>query len=466
MGRQVLPLAVMALVLNGCTMIPRYTRPDPPVPSAWPESAAANAAAPAARPAADMGWRQYFTDPRLRSVIELALANNRDLRVAALNVQKAQALYRIQRSGLYPDIGVTGAGERYRLPERMSATGRAATVEQDSVTVGVASWEIDLFGRIRSLKARALEDYLATDQAKNAARISLVAAIGGSYLGLAADNDGLGLAQATLAAQQASFDLIRQSREAGVASDLDVSQAESQVDAAQADVAQFAGLVAVDRNALNLLVGTVVPAELLPAGLDSVAAFPGLRAEMPSDVLLHRPDVSMAEHQLKAANANIGAARAAFFPEITLTGGVGVMSTQLSSLFDSGTRTWSFAPQIVVPIFSGGGLRGNLDAAKLDREIAVAQYEKAIQTAFREASDALAQRSTLLAQRNAQESLVKALAETCRLSDARYQAGLDGYLGVLVAQRALFGAQEGLIGVRLAEQANLVTLYKVLGGGV
>ena len=465
MKRHTVSLFAAALVTVACSTIPPYNRPALPVPTSWPASAAPQGGEPNERAAADIRWQDYFKDQRLRSVIDLVLVNNRDLRVATLNIEKAQALYRIQRSELSPGVGVMATGEKYRLPEKMRDDGRAKIVEDYAVNVGVLSWELDLFGRVRSLKARALEAYLATEQARGAAQTSLVAATAGTYLVLAADTESLRLAQATMDAQQESFDLIRGTRDAGVASDLEVRQAQSQVELARAAVAQFKGMVAVDRSALDLLAGTSVPADLLPDRLEPVTGPAALSPGLPSEVLLRRPDILMAEHQLKAANANIGAARAAYFPRITLTAGIGSMSPELSGLFESGTRTWSFTPQIVAPLFVGGALKANVRAAQVDREIAVAQYEKAIQIAFGEVSDALTLRSTLVAQRDAQEALVQALQETQRLSDARYKAGIDGYLGVLVAQRSLLAAQQGLIGVRLAEQANLITLYKALGGG-
>jgi len=462
-----------ALLLGGCTMIPKYERPAPPVPDAWadgtpPKAEPAAAPAPAETPAAaaDLRWQDFFTDARLRSLIDLALANNRDLRVAALNIEKARALYRIQRAELNPTVGVQVAGERYRIPEKMGDNGNASTVSDYSVNVGLASWELDLFGRLRSLNARSLEQYLATEEARRAAQTALVAAVAGSYLNLAADDENLRLAQVTLEAQQSSYELIRETRDAGLASDLDLRQSQSQVEAARVNVAAYTGAVAVDRNALHLLVGSPVGPDLLPDRFGTVTDPRGVSAGLPSEVLLRRPDILAAEHQLRAANANIGAARAAFFPRISLTASFGTQGPELSDLFGAGTRTWSFAPQIVAPLFASGSLFANLKVSKVDREIAVAQYEKAIQVAFAEVSDALTLRTTLVAQREAQEALVLALDETLRLSDARYQGGIDGYLGVLVAQQALYAAQKGEVNVRLAEQANLVTLYKVLGGGV
>jgi multidrug efflux system outer membrane protein len=472
MNRSRISLALAAAILaGGCTMMPKYERPASPAPDAWADGASPKAGPtqPPAAPAADaLKWQDFFTDARLRSVIDLALANNRDLRVATLNIEKARALYRIQRAELSPTIGIEAAGSRSRVPEKIAEAqgGTAGTLSQYSVQVGLASWELDFFGRIRSLNASALQQYLATEEARRAAQTALVAGVAESYLALAADGENLRLAQGTLEAQTSSFDLIRETRDAGLASDLDLAQSRSQVEGARVNVAAYTGAVAVDRNALQLLVGAPVPAELLPGRFGTVSDAKGVSAGLPSDVLLRRPDILAAEHQLRAANANIGAARAAFFPRISLTASFGTLGPQLSDLFTAGTKTWSFAPQILAPLFASGSLIANLKVSEVDRSIAVAQYEKAIQVAFAEVSDALTLRTTLVAQREAQEALVVALDETLRLSDARYQAGIDGYLGVLVAQQALFNAQKGEVSVRLAEQANLVILYKVLGGGV
>jgi multidrug efflux system outer membrane protein len=331
--------------------------------------------------------------------------------------------------------------------------------------VQVTSWELDLFGRVRSLKSAALEQYLASEQARTATQISLVGAVASSYLTLAADRDNLRLAEETLKAQQASYDLILRTRNAGMASDLDVRQSQSQVEAARVDIARYTGLVAQDENALNLLVGSPVAADLLPSELGSDSSLKDISAGLPSEVLLNRPDILTAEHQLKAAYANIGAARAAFFPRIALTGGGGLLSSALSELFSPRARTWMFSPQAVLPIFDSGARKANLKIAQVDRDLAVAEYEKAIQTAFREVSDSLVLRGKLLEQENAQAALVKSLDDTYRLSDTRYKAGIDSYLSVLVAQRALYGAQQVLISVRQYRLSNLVNLYKVLGGG-
>jgi multidrug efflux system outer membrane protein len=411
-------------------------------------------------------WQDYFTDPRLCSVIELALANNRDLRIAALGIEKAQALYRIQRSALSPDIGVMASGQEYRIPKSMPELGNPGVFREYTVEAGISSWELDLFGRLRSLKAAALEQYLATEQARSATQIAIVGTVASGYFALAADEEHLALSRSILETQTSSVALIQRSNELGVASDLDLREAQSQVDAARAGVATYIGAVATDRNALEALVGAPMSTDLLPGGWSGVKEMPALSPGVPSEVLVHRPDIVAAEHQLKAANANIGAARASFFPRITLTGGGGSMSDELSKLLGAGSGTWTFTPQIVAPLFAGGSLKANLKAAQVDRDIAAAQYEKAIQQAFAEVGDALTLRRTLVEARGAEELLVDHLGDAYRLSDARYKAGIDSYLAVLVSQRSLLAAQHGLVDMRLAEETNLVTLFKVLGGGV
>ncbi|MGD0309481.1 MAG: efflux transporter outer membrane subunit [Acidobacteriota bacterium] len=463
--RKLIPLLAISFFLYGCPRPSQYVRPGLPVPSTWPESSANQAGAPNAPAAADMKWQEFFTDQRLQSVIELALANNRDLQMATLNIQKVQALYRIQRAELYPTVAASASADGYRVPANLSSKSNPETVSQYTVALGTASWELDLFGRIRSLKSRALEEYLATEQARSAAQISLVAAVADSYLALAADRENLRLAQVTLDAQQASYDLILHTTELGMASDLDLRQAQSEVEVARVDIARYSGQVALDEDALNLLAGTPVISGLLADDLSKVADLKEIAPGLPSDVLLRRPDILAAEHQLKAANANIGAARAAFFPRITLTAAAGITSSDLTNLFKPAAGTWNFAPQVTLPIFDSGARQANYKAAQMDRDIAIAEYEKSIQAAFREVSDALSLRTSLANQQQALQSLVDTLQEIYRLSEARYQAGIDSYLSVLVAQRSLYAAQQQLVGVRLARLSNLVVLYKVLGGG-
>jgi len=448
------------LLVSGCALAPTYSRPESPVPPQLPADHAV-----VGQPAAEVAWQEFIGDPRLRSVVSLVLANNRDLRAAALNTETVAAQYRIQRAQLLPTAGASANLDAYRVPDTVASDGKGYSVAEYTIG-GFASWEIDVFGRIRSLRDQALNQYLANQQVEVATRTSLIAATASAYYALAADSENLGLGEATREAQQRTLELIQGSRAAGIASDLDVQQARTLVESARVETARYAGLVELDRHALELLAGAPVPPELLPAGLGQVQPLKAVSAGLPSEVLVRRPDVLAAEYQLKAANANIGAARAAYLPRISLTGALGLLSTSLSDLFTGGAGTYSFTPQVTAPIFTGGARKATTDAARLSRDAAIAQYEKAIQVAFREASDALSLRKTLTTQRGAAESLVSALGETYRLSDARYKAGIDGYLGVLVAQRELFRAQQALVGVRLAEQQNLVNLYKVLGGGV
>jgi outer membrane protein, multidrug efflux system len=459
-------LMIITLLPGGCTMAPEYKRPASPVPADWPKGAAyqETKTASGVSTASELKWQEFFTDEKLQKIITTALKNNRDLRLAALNVERARALYGIQRAELLPAVNAVGSGSKQRVPADLSTTGNAMTVEQYGVNLGISSWEIDFFGRIRSLKDRALEEYLATDQARRSAQILLVSAVANTYLSLAADRENLKLAESTLETQQAAYRLIRRRCDVGLASELDLHRAQSQVDIARVDAARYTQLVAQDENALNFLVGSPAPGELLPTELDSVSPPREISPGKPSEALLLRPDILAAEHRLKASNANIGAARAAFFPRISLTTAIGTASAELSGLFKSGSDTWSFAPQIVLPIFDAR-MWSAYDATKVEREITLAQYEKAIQTAFREVADALAVRGTVDQQIAAQQSLVNAVAETYRLSNARYTKGIDSYLGVLDAQRSLYGAQQGLIALRLAGFTNRVTLYKVLGGG-
>ena len=459
-------LATTVVLLTGCTLAPKYTRPEAPVPASWPSGPAYDNArvTPGAPAAAELGWREFFIDERLRKIIEAALRNNRDLRVAALNVERARAFYGIQRAGLLPAVNATGSGSRQRVPADLSSSGKTTTSEQYGVNLGIASWEIDFFGRIRSLKDTALQEYLATEQARHGAQVLLVSGVANAYLAFAADRETLKLAQSTLESQLAAYDLIRRRFDVGLSPALDLRQAQTRVDAARVDMALYSRLTAQDENVLALLVGSKVPVDLLPDNLSLVSPTREISPGMSSEALLLRPDILQAENLLKAANANIGAARAALFPRISLTTAFGTASGELSGLFKSGSESWNFSPQIVVPIFDARSWSA-LEAIKVEQEIAVAQYEKAIQAAFREVADALAVRGTVEDQLSAQLSLVEAVSETYRLSNARYAKGIDSFLGVLDAQRSLYAAQQGLIAVRLTRFANQVRLYAVLGGG-
>ncbi len=458
-------LGIVVILLGGCTLAPQYTKPEAPIPSSWPSGPAYKETRALGAPVGtDLKWREFFTDERLQRIIETALNSNRDLRLASLNVERARALYRIQRNELLPVISAAGTGGIERVPQDLSITGSSNTAEYYSVNLGILSWEMDFFGRIRSLEKRALEEYFATEEARRSAQILLVSEVANAYLTLAADREALQLTQSTLETQRAAYDLIRLRYEKGFATALDLRQAQTQVDAARVDIARYTNRVAQDENALNLLVGSPVSGTLLPDGLSNVNPPKEISPGLSSEVLLYRPDILYAEHLLKAYNANIGAARAAFFPRISLTTGIGTASDELSGLFKAGRDTWNFSGQIILPIFDARTWSA-LRVTKVDMEIAVAQYERAIQAAFREVADALAVEGTVEDQLTAQQSLVNALVETYRLSNLRYIKGIDSYLGVLDAQRSLRVAEQVLIALRLARISNQVRLYAVLGGG-
>ncbi len=467
MNRKLFLLPILIVFFIGsCTMAPKYTRPASPVPANWPGGPAyqSTQSETPAGPAVQLSWQEFITDSKLRELIETALKNNRDLRVMALNVEMARALYGIERVSLLPSVNAAGSAYKEHFPADLSSSGKSFTSEQYSVNLGITSWEIDFFGRIRSLKDKALEEYLATEQALVSAKTMLISTVAQAYLALAADREALGLVTSTLKTQEESYDLIRKRYDAGIISDLDLKRAQSQVDVARGDVARYTQLVAQDENGLNLLVGSQVKPELLPQGLSNVSAPKNISAGLSSEILLQRPDVLAAEHRLKAANANIGAARATFFPRISLTTTFGTASAELSGLFKSGQGTWSFVPQVVMPIFDARTWFA-YEATKIEKEISIAQYEKAIQTAFKEVADALAEKGMIAQRVDAQQSLVDALSEAQRLSQARYDKGVDSYLSVLDAQRSLYGAQQGLIMLRFAQINNRITLYKTLGGG-
>ncbi|WP_328702975.1 efflux transporter outer membrane subunit [Arenibaculum pallidiluteum] len=461
-----------ALVLGGCSLVPDHVRPGAPVPESWPGGPAylASAAlrAEAGPSLADLGWQEFFRSPQLRALIATALENNRDLRVATLNVELARATYRIQRADRLPTVDAGGSLARQRTPASVSPSGRASTTTQAELSVGITAFELDLFGRVRSLEEQALESYLATEQAHVASRIALIAEVANAYLTLLADKELLRLTEDTLRTQQQSYELISGSFERGVGNRLDVVQAQTAVETARANRAAYVRQIAQDKNALALLVGAPVDEAMLDGAPslgtgDFVADLP---AGLPSDLLQRRPDILGAEFDLRAANASIGAARAAFFPSIGLKAAAGTASSSLAGLFDAGTGAWSFIPQISLPIFDNGRREANLAGAKVQREIAVARYERSIQTAFREVADALAAQGTFGQQLAAQGALAAAAQESYDLSQLRYNRGLDSFLNVLDSQRSLYAAQQRLITARLSQLGSLVTLYKVLGGGV
>jgi multidrug efflux system outer membrane protein len=451
-------------LLAGCAnLAPNYARPELPVPATVDgRSAGENAKTGAtAQSFTQPEWQTLVTDARLRQVIELAIANNRDLRIAALNIEKARAQYRIEDAARYPAVDASGSGTSSRY--------EGAVTRKYSVSLGVSSYELDFFGRLQNLSDAALQSFLSSEATQRSVRVSLVAEVANAWLTLATDQDLLRLSQETWDSRQKTLDLTRRQQALGGASGLAVAQARASAETARGDVATYTSQVAQDRNALNLLVGASVADALLPATGDSIGRSVATLLELPaglsSEVLLQRPDIVAAEHTLISAYADIGAARAAFFPSISLTGSVGTASSSLNNLFDAGTRAWSFIPTVTLPIFNAGSLSASLKVAETERDIQVATYEKTVQTAFREVADALAERGTLSERMAAQQGEVDAYATSLRLSTERYRSGADSYLNVLDSQRSLYSAQKNLISLQLAEQSNRITLFKVLGGG-
>jgi outer membrane protein, multidrug efflux system len=472
-----LPLLLgSTLFTSACNLAPRYQRPALAAPAQFPEGGAYPA--PGTTDLAAIGWKDFFTDDRLRTVITLGLANNRDLRVAAANILQARAQYRQQRADLLPTItangtasvrhsGSNGSGLSSGTGTGGTTGGGAGTTHSYAANLGVSAFEVDLFGRVRNLTRAAQEQYFASRAGADATRIALISEIASAWLTTAADRDQLAISQDSYKTYQDTERLTRAQYEKGIASELDLQQAETNLQDARYAIAQLTTQVAQDRNALDLLAGTTVADTLLPAGLGtqdySIAALPG---GLDSKILLNRPDVVQAEDQLKAQNANIGAARAAFFPTISLTAAAGTASTALGGLFTGGSWAWNGSGGIAQTLFDFGRNKANLDYAKASRDAAVATYEKAVQTAFREVSDALAQRGTIDEQVSARDARVTAAGRAATLAEARYQNGIDSFLTTLDAQRTLYTARQSLVTTRLARGTNLVTLYRTLGGGL
>ncbi|MGE8188664.1 efflux RND transporter outer membrane subunit EmhC [Pseudomonas sp. NPDC086278] len=465
MSKSLLSLAVAAFVLGGCSLIPDYQRPAAPVAGQYPQGPAYSPAQAPNQAAAEQGWKQFFHDPALQQLIQVALENNRDLRVAALNIDAFAAQYRIQRADLFPAVSANGTGSRQRVPADVSPSGQAGITSSYSATVGISAYELDLFGRVRSLSEEALQQYFATEEGRRSTQLSLVANVANAYLTWQADKELLKVTQDTLGAFNESYKLTARSNEVGVASALDLAQSRTSVENARAQLAKYTRQVAQDENSLVLLLGTGIPANLQPARPLSDELLSDVPAGLPSDLLQRRPDILQAEYNLKAANANIGAARAAFFPSISLTANAGTLSPDLSGLFKGGSGTWLFSPQINLPIFNAGSLRASLDYSKIQKDIGVANYEKSIQTAFQEVADGLASRATYTDQVQAQRDLVAANQDYYRLAERRYRIGVDSNLTFLDAQRQLFNSQQVLITDRLSQLISAVDLYKALGGG-
>lgn len=458
-----LSLALLLVTgLQGCSLIPEYHRPEASVQTTWPQGPAY----PTGTPVNSMpDWQTFFRDPALRQLIQVSLAHNLDLRKAALNVQAYRAQYDIQRADLLPTVDLGASSSRARVPHDLTTSGKAEIQSQAGVEVGLSSYELDVFGRIRSLNAAALEQYLATDEAQSSVRIGLISNVATAYLTWRTDQALLQVTHDTLDSYTKSLSLIDSSAQAGTASALDVRQARTLVEGARAQMHLYTRQVAQDANGLQLLLGTQLPRSLAATAALDPDLLADVPAGLPSDLLIRRPDIRAAEHRLQAANANIGAARAAFFPSISLTAAAGTTSHHLDGLFDGGSGSWSFSPQINVPIFNGGRLRANLDGAEIEKDINVAQYQQSIQTAFREVADGLAAKGTYDGQMQAQTALVQADQEYYDMARQRYEEGVDNYLTLLDAQRELFGARQQLLTDRLQQLTSQVQLYKALGGG-
>ena len=458
-------LAVIALgaVFSGCTLAPKYERPVAPVTEAWPKGARAILATNAV--AEPSGWREFFSDPRLQQLIGIALENNRDLRIAALRVEEMRAQFRIQRAALFPTIQGDAGMSRQKVSGVATTFNTGGIITTYSANVG-AAYEVDLFGRVRSLKKAALEKYLATEEARKSAQMALVSEVASEYLTQLRLREAKAIANQTLETVQSSHRLIQRRFEAGAASELELRTAEGQVQAVRVNAASFLQLLAESENALVVLIGQPLPDDLVAGQpFREQQLLTRLPREIPSEVLQRRPDILAAEHVLQAANADIGAARAAFYPRILLTGSGGTASAKLSDLFTGPSATWSFSPQITIPIFSMGGTQARLEGSKVARRIEVANYEKAIQNAFREVANALSVRSILEEKLTAQETLLKSQQKRFELTDARYRQGVDSYVEVLLAQQDLYAAQQNLLQFQMARLLNDVALFRSLGGG-
>ena len=446
-------------VLSACSLAPKYERPAAPVADAYPAaSVAGNAAA--------TGWREFFPDQRLQALIESALANNRDLRIAALRIEEARAQYNIQSADMLPNFNATAGAARARTPGTIAAGGNPIVSSTYQVGLSLAAFELDFFGRVRSLNDAALGQYLATEEARRAAHITLVAEVAKAYLAERAFDEQYALARKTLESREAAYKLARQRFDVGASSALDLRQSEVLVQSARVSLATLTRQRAQAANALTLLVGKPLgdlpPAQTL-SGQNIVTDIP---AGLPSDLLERRPDIRAAEQRLRASNANIGAARAAFFPRISLTASAGTASGELSGLFESGSQSWSFVPQLVQPIFDAGRNSANLNLAEVRNNVAVAEYEKTIQVAFREVADALAGRAAIDEQVDAQRAVLEAQSERLKLADQRYRAGIASSLDVLDAEREVFSAEQALVQARLLRLTNAIDLYRALGGGL
>lgn len=459
---------LLPVLVTGCSLQPAYVRPDAPVATAYP-TGPAYAASPGTTggtlSAGDMGWRDFLADPRLQQLVEIALRNNRDLRATVLNVEQVQAQFRVQSASLFPQVSAFADGSRSRTPPDLSTSGNASTLGSYSVGVSVG-WQLDFFGRLRSLKTAAFEQYLASIQGRKAAEILLVSQVADQYLTMLAYDELLEVTQQTLEAARGSYDIVKLKFDTGAGTELELRQAETVVEQAQANRAAQLRLRAQAENGLVLLLGQPQPTATAAAvRLGEQAILSDIPAGLPSELLARRPDVLQAEALLRSENANIGAARAAFFPDIALTGSAGTASAALSGLFKAGSAAWSLAPSLLTPIFDAGANKANLDVARLRKDIGIAQYEKAIQTAFREVADGLAARGTFDDEVTSLERYTAAQRRRLDLAQLLYKNGAASYLDVLTAQTDLYDAELVLVSARLQRLTNLVDLYRALGGG-
>jgi multidrug efflux system outer membrane protein len=463
-------MLVCALLVGGCTMAPKYERPASPVSAQWPSGAAydptkvSKPGTPEGEDLLQLRWREFFTDPKLRQLIGIALENNRQLKSARLSVEYYRELYNIQTSDLFPRITGGLGMSAQRMPADLSATGRRATMERYDANLGAASWEVDFFGRIRSLKEAALQEYFATEQASRSAQISIISAVAHSYLNIASAQECVALDKELVASYRDTYERVKRNYDLGLVSEIDVSRSASQVAVAERSAAVYLQLLAQSRNALEFLLGAPVPEELLPESLTGLAPAREVSAGISSEILLKRPDVLAAENQLLAANANIGAARAAYFPRISLTAAIGSASSELSGLFKSGSGYWSYAPQLALPIFDMRTWASHR-ASKVKKEMMISEYEKAIQSAFRDVADVLATLGTIDKQVTAQEEYVAAVKRTYELANYRYESEIDNYLSLLDAQRSLHSSEQSLVMLVREKFASQIDLYTVLGGG-
>ncbi|WP_038056816.1 efflux transporter outer membrane subunit [Thermodesulfobacterium hydrogeniphilum] len=465
MGRNIAVTIISLTVLCSCSFIPKYKRPAMPVEKKFPDKGVyKNISFGNETNVSKIKWQDFIKDPKLKEVVKLALKNNRDLRLAILNVEQARALYGIKAAELYPSLYATSGIEKQRVPEDISFTKKAYTEKRYSVNFGLAEWEIDFFGKIRSFKKEALEEFLAAKENRRAAQIALITEVSRAYLRLCADIENLKIAEELLRTAEENFELVKSQYDAGVATEIDLNRARTEVESIKVDVVKLKQLINLDINTLNFLVGTHVDEKLLPKGLPEKNPFEEVKPGISSYVLLNRPDVMAAEHKLKASYARIGAARAAFFPSISLTSAIGTVSDELSNLFKGSARTWNLSLKGALPVFDPR-IWAAYKLSKVQRKIVLTQYEKTIQNAFKEVMDRLTIKATIDEQIEAQKKLVRSLERTYELSLKRYKQGIDSYFSVLDAKRNLLQAKQALTNLIMSKYANRIALYAALGGG-